>query len=226
VEELLTKPILAPHTIGLEAGSLEKCAVSPVSDLRKSSALVAVLLEVDPRRELIEVVELNPGGEDVPSVMKRILCKELRVAAIRAKLLGHRYVDRSEVAERGRVRTGVRVDRRIYPVEVVRVACLPTEGNDVWRSAREIVPVEPCRVSVDIVGHPGDRVLSVKLNNGFMDEVLGGKHTDTHLEIVGPETVPREVFFKSFQWSDVHVVAGKQFTPEILLDESSPTCDY
>ena len=118
------------------------------------------------------------------------------------------------------------MDRRIYPVEVVCVACLPTEGNDVRRSAREIVPVEPCRVSVDIVGHPGNRVLSVKLDDGFVDEVLGGKRTDTQFEIVGAETVPGEMFFEMFQWSDVHVVASKQFTPEILLDESSPTCDY
>merc|ERR1711964_876188 len=107
VEEFLTKPILAPHTVGLEPGSLEKRAVSPVSNLREPSALVAVLLEVDPRREFIEIVELNPGGENVPSVMKRIFCKELRVATIRSELLGHRHVDRSQIAERGRICTGV-----------------------------------------------------------------------------------------------------------------------
>ena len=37
-----------------------------------------------------------------------------------------------------------------------------------------------------------------QLNDGFVDEVLGGKHTDTQFEVVGPETVPREMFFKSF----------------------------
>ena len=224
MEEVVSKPLLTAHPVRPETSSLEQRAISTVPNLRESPAAIAVFVQIHPRCEFVEVIEPDPRGEYIPLAMERVLGHELGEPWISLQLRCHRHIDRCEIPQRTWTRGIVIVDRRIDPVEGMSVTSCLTEGQNVRRSARAIIPVKPGGVRVEVVTQPRDRVPRVELSVGLIDQVLSRVDPETELEIVGSDAVPGEEFFVSFERSDIHFDAGITGRALGAIDESSLTC--